>query len=295
MSSPTQRPSVDTVRDLLHAAGWPVGTLAPVEGGRVSWTYVADDEAIVQLPRFDQAVEALRTQSVLMPLVQATVPFAVPVPAPVASYQGRPVMRYRMVPGRPLRLGDRWRDIPAMLHALHRVPADQAADILCCEPTAEAWRSRYAEFRSAVTDALFPHLSEDVAAAISTQYERFLSGPFDFTPVFVHSDLDAEHILVDPQTGQPSGLIDFDWASVGDPALDFVGLLTALGPQVTHRLISAYGTVAWSRLLFYWWLNPCYELVYAGSYLDEHALARGIQTIRARLARLSELQRSPPR
>lgn len=67
----------------------------------------------------------------------------------------------------------------------------------------------------------------------------------------------AEHILVDPWTGQPSGLIDFDWASVGGPALDFVGLLTALGPQFTHQLISAYGTVSWSRLLFYWWLNLC--------------------------------------
>lgn len=80
MSSRTERPSVETLRALLRAGGWPVRNLVPVQGGLVSWTYHADGETIVQVPRFDQAVEACRTQSTLMPLVQASVPFAVLVP-----------------------------------------------------------------------------------------------------------------------------------------------------------------------------------------------------------------------
>lgn len=106
-----------------------------------------------------------------------------------------------------------------------------------------------------------------------------------------HCDLGVEHIRVDPPTARPCGLVDFDWASVGDPALDFVGLLTALGPDAAHRLIGAYGDgVSWQRLLFYWWLTPCYELVYAGDHLDEAAARRLIEAVRSRLAALTPLR-----
>ncbi|MDQ3761528.1 MAG: hypothetical protein M3460_07445 [Actinomycetota bacterium] len=66
---------------------------------------------------------------------------------------------------------------------------------------------------------------------------------------------------------------DDDRASVGDPSLDFVGLLATFGPGPVNEIIQAYGgKISWRRLLFYWWLNPCYELVYAGPHLDNDPL-----------------------
>lgn len=105
--------------------------------------------------------------------------------------------------------------------------------------------------------------------------------------MFIHSDLGVDHILADPYTGHLSGVIDFDWAGVGDPALDFVGVLTALGPDATRELIQAHdGSISWPRLRFYWWLNPCYELIYAGPHLDEQTFNRGINTLRTRRSTL---------
>jgi aminoglycoside phosphotransferase (APT) family kinase protein len=41
----------------------------------------------------------------------------------------------------------------------------------------------------------------------------------------VHNDLGPEHVLVDEETTLPIELIDFESAWVGDPAIDFVGLM----------------------------------------------------------------------
>lgn len=142
---PDAQPGAAEVRSLLHGAGLAAHAVEPVGGGQVSWTYFADGQWVVQIPRFDRAARTMRVQAELMPLVTAAVPFAVPVPRRVATWADRPVMCY--------------------------------------------------------------------GAGID-----------------------------------------------------------------------------WQRLLFYWWLNPCYELVYAGEYLDDVAVQRAVDTIRGRLSTVAELQ-----
>lgn len=149
---------------------------------------------------FHAAVQTTRMQIRLMPEVQAVVPFGVPVPELIAEWESRPVIRYRKVPGRPLVVTDQWSPLVAMLQALHSFPAARAAQLLDCEPTTDAWRTRYAQFRDLMERALLPQLDTQLQAAVSQYYERFLADPLDFTPCFVHCDLGAEHILVDPQT-----------------------------------------------------------------------------------------------
>lgn len=75
-----------------------------------------------------------------------------------------------MVPGRPLRSSDRWRELAPALSALHQVPADQAARILRIEPTVEAWHCRYVQFRCALEQVLYPRLSASVISTIDEQY-----------------------------------------------------------------------------------------------------------------------------
>lgn len=276
---------------LLRDAGARTTTIEPIGDGRVSWSYLADGEWIVKIPKFDAAVEPMRIQAELMPVVQEAVSFRVPVPEPIAEYGGRPVMRYRHVPGRALQPGDHWQDVAGMLQELHRIPVDRAAATLGSAGTAEAWQVGYADFREALQYTLYPRLDAALQERISAEYEHFLARTPEFTPTLVHCDRGAEHILVEPASGRPFGIIDFDWAAVGDPSIDFVGLLTTLGPEPVEEILRTCGDeVSWQRLLFYWWLNPCYELVYAAPYLDDDTVRRGIETVRARLAELPELR-----
>lgn len=272
-----QRPEIADVRALLSSAGMRAPALAAVGEGRTAWTYLVDDEWIVQIPRYQHVAEAARTQAAVLPVVAEHVPFAVPAPEVIAHHHGHPVVRHRKLPGRALQPGDRWRDLAAVLRALHRVPVEAVAPLLGLD-TAPPWRQRWAQFRDQLDAS--PHVPDDLRRPLVTALDQ-LPDPEELT--FVHADLAAEHVLVDPGTRRPTGLIDFDWATVGDPALDFVGLLSALGPAATRELIAEHGQVSWQRLQVQWCLNPCHALVHAGAHLDPTTRQEQLTTARARL------------
>jgi hypothetical protein len=56
----------------------------------------------------------------------------------------------------------------------------------------------------------------------------------------VHSDLAAEHILLDPATHQVTGIIDWSEISVGDPAIDFAGMFHWGGLDFLNAVLSHY-------------------------------------------------------
>jgi hypothetical protein len=56
----------------------------------------------------------------------------------------------------------------------------------------------------------------------------------------VHRDLAAEHILLDPQTQQVTGIIDWSEISVADPAIDFAGIFHWGGLDFTNAVLSRY-------------------------------------------------------
>lgn len=284
------QPNAATVTALLRDAGMLSSTVTALEGGQTAWSFTVDDEWIVQFPRFDASAHALRTATELMPVVGAAVPFGVPVPELVGEYAGQPVFRYRMVPGRPFRASGDPRELARMLRALHNVQVDPAVRALGVDSTLSDWWAGQFQFRARLEEVLFPRLPTALRTVVSAEYDSFLAQQWDFTPVFVHSDLGVEHVLVD-DAGRLSGVIDFDWSGIGDPALDFAGLYTDLGERTVSKVIAAYGAgIPWQRVFFYWWLTPCYPLVYAGGYLDEEFVEAGIRTVRERLIQLGKLR-----
>jgi aminoglycoside phosphotransferase (APT) family kinase protein len=61
--------------------------------------------------------------------------------------------------------------------------------------------------------------------------------------VLVHNDLAAEHVLGDPESGMPTGVIDWSDMALGAPVVDFAGLFHWSGS------VRQSGAVAlrWSR------------------------------------------------
>ena len=89
---------------------------------------------------------------------------------------------------------------------------------------------------------------------------------FAFEPVLVHRDLGCEHVLYDPLLGSISGIIDWEAAAVGDPAIDFAGLIRGLGRDFAGRVAKHYkGAVDgsfWNRAFFYSRTGPYSEIRY---------------------------------
>jgi aminoglycoside phosphotransferase (APT) family kinase protein len=99
---------------------------------------------------------------------------------------------------------------------------------------------------------------------LSPPFDRF-EGPLRFT----HNDLSPDHVIVDAKTGKLAGIIDWSDATLGDPARDFVFLVTWRGWPFAEEILRAYPHSLdrgfrdrlrfVSRLLSVMWLAEAYE------------------------------------
>lgn len=278
-------PTNDDIQAMLPDDNRPEShQIREITGGWVSWTFDVADEWIVQIPRRVEDVSATLKQVALLPRLADWVPFRVPVPEIIAHWQDRPVVRYRKVPGRPLQASDNPEPLAAMLHALHSFPVQRAVDLTGSAATAMAWQAGYASFYEQVQREVLPVLDDELARLVTRQYEQQLEDGFDFEPALVHRDLGAVHILIDDATGRPSGMIDFETAAVGDPAIDFVGLLITLGLNGARAVMDEHGNgVQWSQVRFYWWLGPVYDVIHGRSVGDPAIVRDGIDGLARRV------------
>lgn len=126
--------------------------------------------------------------------------------------------------------------LAALLTALHSVPATVAAEVVAPDPDdAATWLrevgQEYAEARDAFPADLRADVEAFLAAAPPAPAERL---------VFCHHDVRDDHVMVDPDTGLVTGLIDWGDALLGDPALDLATVLTDFGPEVYARVLGGY-------------------------------------------------------
>jgi aminoglycoside phosphotransferase (APT) family kinase protein len=165
-----------------------------------------------------------------------------PVPEPVFTVPEQGCLAYRKLPGRPLldlppgqrsvlggsaavRLGE-------LLSVLHAVPVEHLAGLVDvdAQPLA-AWRGEAAETDAAVAG--------EVPVGDRRPVEEFLEAPVSaggWVPVCAHNALGIEHVLVDPDTGRATGVIDWGDAAIVEPAIDFGLLHRDLGPGAARGL-----------------------------------------------------------
>ena len=264
-----------------------------IEGGWSSNTFLINDELIFRFARFDVVAHNLRREIAVLPLVQEHVTFRVPVPEWTGEFAGRPFVGYRMIPGRPVepididhygeRLVD---DIVDTISQLHRVPTDSAGALLGDQGRPEWWQTEYERVRGRVRRDVLPLLDDDVADAVERGLESFLSDD-DRPSRLVHRDLGMNHVLLDPEPGRVTGVIDFEFIAVGDPAIDFVGFRVDLGAEICRRALDAYDPDRDprfdERVDFYAWMGSVHAIRYGLETRDEELVEGAKQTTRERL------------
>lgn len=304
----------DATAALERVAGAPPRSVRQIHGGWASFTFEMDERYIARFPRTASVAQCTQAELDLLPELAPRVDFSVPAVRWRGTREGLPFFVYESIPGRGLTSQDvdqypgLVQELAAALRQLHSldiaiagsadgpggaeaVPAGAASGGASARSTwaqdpVGTWRARYAELRSAADHRVVPLLDSDVAGRLAAAWDEF-EASLTFTPALVHADLGLEHVLVD--AGRLSGIIDWETARPGDPAVDFVGFHIDLGPDRTGRILDAYdpGDPALrSRIPHYVWIGAVFAVLYGLDEARSEIVRDGLEGLGERLRAL---------
>ncbi|WP_420630449.1 phosphotransferase family protein [Candidatus Leptofilum sp.] len=256
--------------------------------GQYNIVLVVNDGLIFRFPRYAGGLEQLALETKILTAVQSYLPL--PVPNPIyTNFADAPVgeafMGYQYIPGEPLyppafaKIADKAAlaaQIAHFLQALHAVPIrDLIDEPLPVSDTEEEWWDVYGRIQT----KLFPYMRLDACKEVAHHFESALDDPaqVNFEPTLRHGDFGTGNLLHNPRTGQMSGIIDFGFTVLGDPAFDLAGLLN-YGESFVQEIALHYPAVEqyWPRIRFYNGTFALYEALFGIENGDEQAFQQGI-------------------
>jgi aminoglycoside phosphotransferase (APT) family kinase protein len=229
------------------ARNFPQLTITNMEYLGEGWNSLAcrvNEDLIFRFPKRAEVEQSLLTETRLLPQLAPHLPAAIPDFSYIASARTKNqpyiFVGYPLIPGTPLQdcpeevlKADWWRPALAkFLVALHSFPLEKAAasevpNKLFPNSPVNDWRSSFQHFYRETEEMVFPLLKQEQQHKIRRRFNEFLNDErnFDFSPALIHADLNEEHVLLDLERQELSGVIDFGDCCIGDPAYDVWGSL----------------------------------------------------------------------
>ena len=239
--------------------------------------YELGDGNVRRVPRTPEAREACLRQCRFLPRLASYLPVLIPVPSDCDGA----MMVYRKLGGQPLQpkmlghldAGQLARDIASFMSALHSLPAHDA--VSWGVPPAI---SRTAQLLAAA-DRVLPLIPSEYRSAALMWRERFVELPHPDVPI--HGDFWNENMLIDVRSGRLAGVLDFDEASIGDPAWDLATQLHC-GREFAKLVFDAYSPkdpTLWARAEELFRLRPFEGLDWAVRYRDAEEFEDGLKKL----------------
>jgi aminoglycoside phosphotransferase (APT) family kinase protein len=175
-----------------------------------------------------------------------------PVPTPEILWRRPPALALAALPGRRLgHLGDpstascaAWAAAGAAVRSLHDAPLPP-------------WPGRSVDdAASRLADECEWLIANDVLPADVVTRNRLLAESVlrPWTPVFIHGDLQVDHVFVDGD--EVTGVLDWSEASQGDALFD-LATLTLGHPEHLSDVVAGYGADVDRGLIRAWWSMRC--------------------------------------
>jgi aminoglycoside 2''-phosphotransferase len=243
---------------------------------------------IFRFPRSSAHAKLLATEIGLLPHLAARLRLRVPQPFVVGSLPGRggwPFMGYRRIPGEPLdwdHVGPRRRgrladDLGPFLQDLARFPAAVARRLGVPGGGPKVWRARheaeFRRFRERGHRVMPPRLRE----AVDRLFRQYLGEErnFRWRPTLLHREVHGGHVLT--ARGRVTGVIDWGFACVGDPARELAYWAVHFGGEDLERLsrgrLRASDETFFERVRTYRSLIPVYHIL-GGEAVGDRAMVR---------------------
>lgn len=232
--------------------------------GPVSSTKASPTALVLRFPRRREVAERIPSEVAILSFVEMRLAGRVPVPRVMVHGRAGPHFPYpflghALLPGVAADelLPSRSPALPASpqaarlaaglgeaLSCIHAIPVEEALSggIGIDDENPEALLHETRRLASAVGS-----LRSSLAAVHSVSALDWLDSPIEAPapPVvaecrFIHNDLAPEHILVEPETGALTGIIDWSDAAIGDSVLDFLLVVLWGGWPFANEVLSAY-------------------------------------------------------
>ena len=266
------------------------------------WDFTAlevNDEYVFRFLKRRDAADNLEKEVRLLPELESRLPVRIPHFDHIwhggAEYE-LPFVGYRKIEGVPLgnwclnspNMDGLANELGSIITELHSFPMDLIDRLGVIHLDTTQWEDKFRIFHGKICERVFPLLDAEQQSEVSEFWDAYFSNSanFRFTPALLHDDLAGEHIRCDKAKGAVSGIIDWTDASVGDPALDFTGILDDCGVEFTKKVLSAYRGKADADLLkratFYSKVVPFYEILY-GLDFDRPHLDHGLRHLRSKI------------
>lgn len=253
-TDPTAIPAayLDAIR--ASAPALPLDHLTYIQEGMINDIVIVDDRVVFRFPKTPGEGDTFDRERLLLDLVRDRIGVTVPTFTPLPGGG----VRYDLIPGEPLTRdlldalppADRHRlliQLGDVLTALHGMsPAALAAAGIDRPSLSNRTREDWLAFFDRVEAVVFPHLYRYQRDWVLARFAPVRDGSLDLTydPAFVHGDLAPYHLLVDPTTSRLAGVIDFETAGLGDPAVDVSTLLYSLGDAAVADLVTVQPSLA---------------------------------------------------
>ncbi len=274
-----------------------IQTVKPITKGWDSFVLEVNDELIFRFPMRDDVIEPLQREIRLLPVLERTL--STPIPHFAYIGQGNEnypytFVGYRKIQGRALdnpdiTQGQLFALAPALamfLNELHSFSTTEATQSGVQEHTAVLWKEIYQERYIELQKRVFPSLDAQLRGKSERLWENFLNDKtlFTFQPKLIHRDLSGEHIFCGLERGVLTGVIDWGDVTIGDPAIDFVGLHWVGGKQFVEQVLMRYqntvDSALWQRIDFYLHYGPFAQLLYGAYSKNETFTLQGIAGLR---------------
>ncbi len=219
--------------------------------------------------------ETLEELSYEAPMLDLVRPY-LQTPTPCFDFQTKDMVSYPYLAGEPLArdlllaMDDASQERIARalaqdFRSLHSIPLEKArsAGIRPCEVSRDlaGWQKLHAEIRKLVYPLMLGYARQWAERLFATiENADFLKHDL----VVVNSDVGPSHILFDPTTNELTGLLDWGTTSLGDPAVDYIGILydygegflrrmAAYDPSIPSMLDRIRGWALTMDMQFMWW------------------------------------------
>lgn len=176
--------------------------------------------------------------------------------------------------------------LATFLNELHNFPIVEAIQLDVQEHTPTLWKELYQKRYIDLQKRVFQQLDTRLRAKTKQLWESFLNDTalFAFQSKLIHRDLSGEHIFCEPERDVLMGVIDWGDVTIGDPAIDFVGLHHVGGKEfVEHVLLRCQNTIDtafWQRIDFYLHYRPFSQLLYGSYSKNETCMRQGVEGLR---------------
>ncbi len=220
-------------------------------GGWENFVLEVNSDIVFRFPINKETEQRLRTEIELLSRISKLLPVRVPDYKYV--WKGDTKHRhwfggYHKINGVPLRSVPVGRDhsaivreISRFLQQLHSISLEKQIPRYLPNYSAGTWARRlqlhYRNIRKIVFPTLSPRLREKSEILWKNLLDSFAQD--EFRPTLTHADLSIENILVSPEHRRLTGILDWGYAQIGDPALDFSHLMIDK-PRLGEDILNLY-------------------------------------------------------